>query len=150
MKLSKLLALIIFVTFPIVGFILGTRYQATMGSSNTDSQEDLSIIARRLYTANLEKLKLTLEPYIENRFTDFKIESIKIQPNADRSQFCFEVSYSLKPFNFNKYTPAGNGEMNQMTGWIEDKYAQVMVKKSNEEYVIKEEGTGGVCGSSIY
>jgi len=116
----------------------------TVSTAPISKQENLSNIARRLFVTNLEKGKLSSTP-IGSRLTDYLISSININPNITTDKFCFNVTYSVKPFDINVDFIAGNGNINKSTEWIYDKYAFVIVKRINNEYMINNIGTGGVC-----
>lgn len=181
----KIVAAILFIIFPIIGFVFGMQYQAVINLSQkdiiltlptiipttvskneiittitpiqtptintlktvanpTNDPTELLVIARRLFAANLNKSKLSTA-ILGARLTDYTIGEIKIIPSTNNDRFCFGATYSVKPLDINMDFIAGNGAIDKSTGWINDKYAFVKIKKLNGEYIIDEVGTAGIC-----
>lgn len=104
-------------------------------------------VAQELFSSYLEKNKATNTP-VGSRLTDYKIDKLDAIPGKTEDSFCFSVTYSVKPVSTNADWIAGNGLLDKSTGWINDKYAFVTVKKVSNEYIIDEIGTGGVCDNN--
>ncbi len=112
------------------------------GKILVESQQVLTDTANKLITDYLNKFESSED--VKDRLVDFSINNIKID-GTDRIEnecFVFNVDFSVKTAMKQSNWQAGNGEVGP-DNWINNKDLYISAVKEEDNYKIKEMGTGG-------
>ncbi len=126
--LSKTLALIIFITFPIIAFILGMRYQQIISSQNLSNYKTITP-----QTTNTNRLKPTVIPSRTQILTNIETSSLTNIPSL-LTNLNWQVVASPSSYYLTSQTSDVLIKLNKGQEWITNKVSSTPQERSDFAY----------------